>query len=139
MGAEHKEKEKKYTQRIISFQIGSTNFRMNGQIYSMDIAPYIKDGSVYLPVRFVALAMGVSEENILWDNSSQKLTIIKGNTVAQLIVGQNTIIINGVSMKTDVIPETTLNHIMVPARYIIEALGGTVSWDEDSETVLIKS
>jgi hypothetical protein len=117
------------------FVIGDTNFTVNGIEYTMDVAPYVKDGRTYLPVRFVAQALGVADSNILWDNATQKVTLIKGGTVVQLTIGSNVMLVNGAAITMDVPAEITSDRTMLPFRFIAQAFGATVGWDEATQTV----
>ena len=60
----------------------------------MDVAPYIKDSRTYMPLRFVAEAMGVTESNIIWDAVGQTVTLMKGDKVVQVKIGSNVLLIN---------------------------------------------
>lgn len=79
------------------FTIGSTTYTVDGKEYTLDVAPFVEaaTGRTYLPVRYVANAVGVSGQNILWDQATQTATIIKGDRVAQLTVGSNILKLNG--------------------------------------------
>lgn len=117
------------------FVIGDTNFSVNGVDYTMDVAPYVKDGRTYLPVRFVAQALGVADSNILWDNATQKVTLIKNGTVVQLTIGSNVMLVNGSAITMDVPAEITSDRTMLPFRFIAQAFGANVGWDEATQTV----
>lgn len=117
------------------FVIGDTTFSVNGIEYTMDVAPYVKDGRTYLPVRYVAQALGVADSNILWDNATQKVTLIKGGTVVQLTIGSNVLLVNGAAITMDVPAEITSDRTMLPFRFIAQAFGASVGWDEATQTV----
>ncbi|MBX6395485.1 MAG: copper amine oxidase N-terminal domain-containing protein, partial [Alicyclobacillaceae bacterium] len=78
---------------VATFTVGSTTYTVNGQTQTMDVAPYLKnDGRVMLPVRFVANALGVSDDHIVWNGADQSVTIFKGNSIVKMTVGSNTMI-----------------------------------------------
>lgn len=118
-----------------SFILGSNLFLLNGEEQVMDVAPYIKNGIMYLPVRYVALGLGVAYENILWKEDVKKITIIKDDKVVQLTIGNNIILVNGVSIAMDVAPEYILKNVMLPPRIIAKVFGATVSWDEETQAI----
>jgi len=120
-----------------SFVIGSTTYKVGGVEMTMDVAPYVKDGRTFLPVRYVAQALGVADANILWDNASQKVTLIKDGTVVQLTIGSNVLLLNGAAITMDVAPELTSDRTMLPIRFIAQAFGATVGWDEATQTVTL--
>lgn len=117
----------------VVFKINDTNFTVNGVAMTMDVAPYIKDGRTFLPVRYVAQACGVSAANILFSNG--KVTLIKGDKVVQLTIGSKSMLINGASIDMDVAAEISNGRTMLPFRWIAQALGASVSYDEATQTV----
>lgn len=125
------------TRATAEFVIGSTTYKVSGAEKTMDVAPYIKNGRTYLPVRYVAEALGVSEDNIIWDAATSKVTLIKGDKVIQLTIGSKAMIVNGVTITMDVPAEITSGRTMLPFRFIAQALGATVGWDEATQTVTL--
>ncbi len=123
------------TKRDATFTIGSTTYKVNGVEQTMDVAPYIKNGRTYMPVRFAALAAGVDEANIIWDGVKKTVTLIKGDRVVQMTIGSKTMLINGIAVTMDAAPEIVSGRTMLPFRYVGQALGATVGWDEATKTV----
>ncbi|MDI6717395.1 MAG: copper amine oxidase N-terminal domain-containing protein, partial [Actinomycetota bacterium] len=78
-----------------AFVIGSTSYTVNGVTKTMDAAPYIKDSRTFVPVRYVANALGVTDDNIIWDGVKKTVTLIKGDRVVQMTIGSKTMLING--------------------------------------------
>jgi hypothetical protein len=120
-----------------SFVIGATTYTVAGEEKTMDVAPYIKNGRTYLPVRYVAEAVGVTDENIIWDAATQKVTLLKGDKVVQVTIGSTVMTVNGVAIAMDVPAEITSGRTMLPFRFIAQALGATVGWDEATQTVTL--
>ncbi|MEG6512184.1 stalk domain-containing protein [Desulforamulus ruminis] len=110
----------------VQFNIGSTLYNENGVAKVMDAAPYIKDSRAYVPVRYLALSLGVSENNIAYENGV--VTLTKGSTVVKLTVGSNTITVNDESKTMDVAPEVSDGRTMLPARFVAEAFGAQVGY-----------
>ena len=48
-----------------------------------------------------------------------------------------TIVVNGRPVTTDVPPQIIDGRVMVPIRFVSEALGATVSWDASQRTVVV--
>jgi hypothetical protein len=119
------------------FKIGSTSYTLSGAPVTMDVAPYIKNGRTFLPLRYVANALGVGDSNIIWDPTSQKITVIKGGIVLQLQVGYTTEVVNGATVTMDVAPEITSGRTCLPVAWVAQALGATVVWDATAQTVTI--
>jgi|GEM_PF-5634165 len=121
------------------FTIGSTTYLFNGVEQTMDIAPYIKDGRTFLPLRFVARATGVRDENILFDQEHQTVTMIKGDRVVITTIGSNILRVNGALITLDTAPELIdpPGRTMFPIRWIATALGCNVDWNEDTQEVTV--
>lgn len=119
------------------FKVGDNKYTVNGVEYPMDVAPYNKDGRVYLPVRYVAYALGVDRDNVLWNPDTQTVTLLKGATAVQLTIGSNMLKLNGVDIPMDVAPEIKDGRTMLPIRFVGQALGAKVDWDEATQTVTL--
>ncbi|AOQ25315.1 hypothetical protein MTAT_20770 [Moorella thermoacetica] len=118
-----------------SFVIGSTTYTVNGVENTMDVAAYTKDGRTYLPVRYVAYALGITPENILWDGKNA--TFIGDGRVVQLTPGSAILTINGVPVTMDVTTDLVNGRVMVPFRWVAQAFGAQVNYDEATQTVSI--
>lgn len=120
------------------FTIGSTTYVENGVEKTMDVAPYIKNDRTYLPIRFAAYSSGVTDSNIIWNQDEQSVLLIKGDRVVKLIVGSTTMLINGVPFAMDVAPENVdPGRVMLPIRWVAQALGCEVQWDAATQNVTI--
>jgi hypothetical protein len=120
------------------FVIGETTYTLNGEEQTMDVAPYIKNDRTYMPVRFVAYAAGISDDNIMWNQAEQSVVMIKGDRVVKMFIGSNTMLINGVEFVMDVAPELVdPGRTMLPVRWVAQALGCSVEWDEATRTVTV--
>jgi len=120
----------------VTFTINDTTYTVNGVAKTMDVAPYVKDGRTFVPVRYAAQACGVTSENILF--SEGKVTLIKGDKVVQLTIGSNVMVINGISIAMDVPAEIKDGRTMLPFRWVAQALGAKVNWDEATQTVTME-
>jgi len=124
------------------FTIGSTTYTVIEQNQTvektMDVAPYIKDGRTFLPLRYVANALGVDDDNIIWDPVTKAVTIFKGDRIAQVTIGSKTMLVNGVTINMDVAPEITDGRTMLPIRWMGQALGATIDWDAEARSVTVK-
>lgn len=121
------------------FKIGDTNFTVNGAAQTMDVAPYIKGDRTYMPLRFAANAAGVTDANIMWNAADQSVILIKGDRVVKLTIGSTTMLMNGIPFTMDVAPELVdPGRTMLPVRWVAQALGCDVQWDEATQSVTIK-
>lgn len=122
----------------VVFTIGEATFTVDGVEQTMDTAPYIKDGRTMLPVRYVAQALGVPEDNVVWNPVTRTVTIFKGDRVVLITIGSNELKVNGTPIYMDTVAEIKDGRTMLPISFIGKALGAQVTWNADARTVTIK-
>ncbi|MBL0388192.1 hypothetical protein JJB07_16360 [Tumebacillus sp. ITR2] len=109
---------------------------LNGTAQVYDTDPYQKNGRTLVPMRAIFEALGAS---IQWDEETKQVTGTKGTTTVVLQVGSTKATVNGQEVTLNQAAEQTNDRVMVPIRFISEALGADVKWDEATETVRIYS
>ena len=67
----------------VSLHIGSTQATVNGQSQMLDVAPFIIGASTYVPLRFVAQALGAQ---VNWDNSNRIVAIAYGGGAPNQVI-----------------------------------------------------
>lgn len=117
--------------------VGSTVYAIDGVEMTMDVAPYIKDSRTYFPVRYVAQAVGITADNVVWDGAQRTVTIFRANRIVQVTIGSTTMLVNGVPLTMDVAPEITAERTMLPIRFVAQGLGVNVDWDAATQTVTL--
>jgi hypothetical protein len=95
----------------------------------------IISGRTLVPIRFIAEAFGAKVE---WTNDTQSITIELDQTTIVLQIGNRTAFINGKAHLLDAAPMIVNNRTVVPIRFIAEALGATVEWVKETESILIR-
>lgn len=120
------------------FVIGSNMYKVNGSSHFMEVAPYLKNGYSYIPLRCLALALNVPESDIVWDAAAQQVTITRGETLVEVTVNSNKLVVNGEPRSMDAALELKEGRIMLPARYLAEALGAEIGWDGQTSTVVLQ-
>ncbi len=121
------------------YTIGSTAYTVNGQTRTAEVAPYVENGRTYLPVRYVAEALGVSQANILFDKATSVVTMIKGDRVVQLKLNTNQLTINGSTINMDVKAVTKANRTVLPIAWVGKALDAVIQYDAAAKTVTVNS
>ncbi|MFB5760064.1 stalk domain-containing protein [Paenibacillus medicaginis] len=123
-----------------SFKVGEMVYTVNGTEKTADVAPYIHEGRTYLALRYVADALDVSDNNVLWDATTQTVTLIKGERIVQLQVGSTTATINGVQISLDVPVTINNGRVFLPIRSTSLSMGAAVEWHDTSrEARVVKS
>lgn len=118
-----------------SFKVGSNQYNVDGQNKTMDVAPFIENSRTYLPVRYLADALGISNDNILWDSAHQTVSLFKGSKVVQVTIGSNALKINGSNIVMDVPPKMVSGRIFLPLRWLAQAFDVSLNWDENNHTI----
>jgi len=125
--------------KSVVFAIGLNRYFVDGKAegVTMDAKPFLQEGRTFVPVRFLGNALGVEDKHILWEGSTERVTLIS-RTRMEMIVGHKVIFSNGTQKDIDVAPllKSGEGRTYLPARYVAEALGYDVGWDEASQTVL---
>lgn len=124
------------TQIKAVFTLGSTTFTLNGVEQTMDVSPYAKNGRTYLPMRYVAKALGIKDSGILWKNGTA--TFIAANKVVAVKLGSTTMTINGAPVPMDVAPEIVSGRTMIPIKWIATAFDVDVAWDAATQQVTVE-
>lgn len=119
------------------FVAGQRTYTADGQAKAMDAEPFIENDRAYVPVRYLALSLGVSGDNIGWSPSSQTVTLSQGDVTVNAVVGGSTLYVNDQPLTMDVAPVLRDGRTYLPARFIAEAFGYTVDWHQATQSVLI--
>jgi len=120
----------------IVLTIGEANALINGKTESTDVPAKIVSDRTFLPVRFVAESLGAK---VGWDGNENKVTITDGDKKIELIIGKREITVNGKTEKLDAAPFIEDSRTLVPVRFISEALGALVTYDEKTKPSLSKN
>lgn len=110
---------------------------VNGNKVSFpDALPFIDgNGRTQVPVRFVSEALGAKVD---WDGNDKKVTVALNSRTVILTVGKRGYEINSKSYQMDTVALLQESRTFVPIRFVSEALGATVTWDQDTKSVYIK-
>ncbi len=61
----------------IVITIGAPSMTVNGETVALDAPAVIESSRTYLPLRAIANALGVSNDNIVWDDATKTATLVK--------------------------------------------------------------
>lgn len=98
--------------------------------HQMDVAAYVKNGRVMLPLRYVAEALGLQ---VSWVPQTKTVIIWDLTQRVEIPIKSNKMIVNGVTYTSDVKPEIKNSRTMLPIANIARALGlvdgSDIIWD----------
>lgn len=113
-----------YDKKIV-LQINNKAVTVNGKSVQSDVAPIIVDNRTMVPIRVITETLGGTVD---WNNRTVTLNI--DGKLLQMTIGQT---IPGF----DAAPILKNNRTYVPVRYVAEALGADVAWDETTQQITI--
>ena len=121
--------------REIVLTIGKKSINKNGIISKLDVPAQLINSRTMVPLRAIFEALGAY---VHWEDSTQTITAIKDDTVVILVIGKNSINVNGVDKPLDVPAMLVDSRTLVPARAVAESFGCDVLWDDATQTVTIR-
>jgi len=104
---------------------------------TMDVSPYVKNDRTFVPVRYLAYAIGVKESDITWVQDTQQVIMTCNDKTVKMVIGSTTMLVNDTPVTMDVAPEITNNRTMLPARWLTEAMGANIEWNQDTTQATI--
>lgn len=116
------------------------NYILSGEKrIELDVPAYINDsGYTMLPVRAVAKALGISENAVLWDQPTRTVTIMHGQRIISMTLGQKSVSVNGSALPASSAVEIKDGRTFLPMRDLAAALGVTdISWDSVTRTATL--
>ncbi|WP_010251094.1 stalk domain-containing protein [Acetivibrio cellulolyticus] len=124
-------------------EITDLNVIINGKTVSFSGVPIILNGRTMLPFREVLTNLGVpdDEEHIIWNGVQKSVTVIYGSQKICLKANDKSAHVGDLEVVMDVAPiiNSKNNRVYIPVRFIAQALGNKVVWDESTKSVLIKN
>ena len=126
---------RKVNEKKIVLTVGSTLAIVGNEQITLEAAPVIEQGVTLVPLRFIAEAF---DSEVNWNGALQIITIVNKTHNIQLQVNSKLVFIDNQKGKDlDVAPKIINGRTFVPIRFISEAFGATVDWDNNTKTVTI--
>lgn len=104
------------------------------EIVFPDQQPVIRSSRTLVPIRPIAETLGFE---VQWNSQSKRVHLEKNTKQVELVIGQREAKRNGEEFELDVPAQIINQRMMVPVRFIAEALGYHVDWGEQSQLVEI--
>lgn len=111
---------------------------VNGQKVNFpDAQPFVDQNyRTQVPVRFVSEALRAT---VNWEGSTGTVTVTQQAKKIVLVVGKREYTVNGQKKSMDTSALLQNKRTFVPLRFVSEALGATVTWDEVVRTAYIET
>ncbi|HEX6987842.1 MAG TPA: N-acetylmuramoyl-L-alanine amidase family protein [Bacillota bacterium] len=113
---------------------GEVALVVNGSPVRVDVPPRILSGRTMVPIRVVSENLGAQ---VGWDAATRSVTIHRGQRTVLLAVGRTEAMIDQRAVALDVAPVILGGRTLVPLRFVGEALGAQVAWDDATRTVRV--
>ena len=124
-----------YTKRKIELIVGSKTARVDDKEVSLSQAPFIENGSTYVPLRLISESFGAV---VTWNNETKGITIIKGDTKIDMVIDSRKALVNDKIFELSAPPVIKDGLTFVPVRFVSEVLGGEVTWNPRVKLILIE-
>ena len=107
---------------------------VDGRRLVFDVPPQIVNGRTLVPLRAIFAELGAS---VSWDEATQTVTAAKDGAVVVLQIGSTAPTVNGKVWHIDQPGIIIQGRTLVPLRFVSEAFGVAVGWDEKTNTITI--
>ena len=120
-----------------SIQASQVHVTIDGrQVSFTDQGPTIVDGRTLVPVRGVFEELGFE---VNWEQDTETARLIRSEHEVALTIGSATFITNDESRTLDVPAQIIGGRTMLPIRAVLESVGYSVGWVQETNTVSISS
>ena len=119
---------------MIVLTIDSNMAMVDGEMVTLDVAPFIAEGRTMVPLAFISRQMGA---DVAWDGEAKAVTYTKEDTTIVLTIDSTTAMVNGEAMELDSAPVIVDGRTMVPVKFVGTLLGYDFAWDAVAKTVTI--
>jgi len=109
---------------------------LDGRQLTFEVPPIIENDRTLVPLRAIFEAMGASVD---WNNTTRTVTSIKEGTTVVLAIGSIKPTVNGQVWPLDVPAKIKNDRTLAPLRFVGEAFGGEVDWNNTTRTITITS
>lgn len=131
---EYKDDETDISIEPISVPDGITVI-LDGEIVVFDSAqPTLINSRTMVPMRKIFEALGAVVE---WDNTTQTAKAVKDDMTVEIAIGSNVMYSNGNAIEIDSPALLLRSKTYVPVRFISNALGAKVDWDQTKQIVYL--
>jgi hypothetical protein len=107
---------------------------VNGKTLSFEVSPLVESGRTLIPFRAISESLNAV---VTYDSVSKTVTVTRDGVEVKLTLGSKTATINGKAISLDVAGKVKSNRVLVPLRFLSEALDTNVTWDAETSSAII--
>ena len=124
-----------FTKKVV-VPVGEKYIIAGEEQVALDVPAYISAaGYTMLPVRAVATALGINNNNVLWNQAARTVTILYGQRIITMVAGQKVVTVNGNTIPASATVQIKDGRTFLPMRDLATALGVTdITWDAATKT-----
>ena len=132
----------KTAQHTVIFTVDSKVWKKDGVDQNpLDIEPKIINNRMYIPIRYVAEAMGIQKENILWNNQEQKVVVQDGQVNIFMPLNENYIEVDNRKIEIPAPAIMNESRIMIPLSsipLIFKQKQAQYTWDNQTKQIEVR-
>jgi hypothetical protein len=110
---------------------------VDGNEVDFDVQPVIVNDHVLVPLRKIANALGLSDNDITWDATTGTVTIVDGSNTIVMTDNDQQVTLNGSPYSLDTPAQIIDGQLMIPLRAISQMLDKNVQWYPTGQIVAI--
>lgn len=111
---------------------------LNGNQMTFDVNPFIQDGRTLVPMRAIFEAVGAT---VGWDQDTRTVYAVRekndDTSLVTLQIDHDKAFVNSEEKTLDVTATIKNDRTFVPLRFVVEALGEKVEWNQERYAVII--
>lgn len=108
---------------------------VNGQKYTLHQAPVLKDGELFLPVRFGT--ENLIAATVTWDNEEKKVRIRRWETLFKLTLGSKEVLKEDETVLVETAPVIENDSVMLSAKALEQLFDIKAEYNQQTKTVII--
>lgn len=106
---------------------GIIRVRVDGQLVGFDQPPIVVQARVLVPLRGVFEKIGAE---VTWNEETRTVLVVRAKTQVRLRVGSRMAQVDDRIMRLDAPPVLVNRRVFIPLRFVGEALGARVTWNQ---------
>lgn len=119
----------------VEVPVGKDYIKAGDKVFALDVPAYINaDNYTMLPVRAVAIALGIDNDAIIWNAETRTATIFYGSRIISMTVGADAMTVNGATIPTATGVEVVNGRMFIPMRDLATAMNAQLEWDAMTRT-----